>query len=78
MDTIWRHFEHGKQDDVGHFTGHLWAHSESTFFGGKFFHVHGNGRLEEREQVPLNILFPNDLSHPNLAMASTCMALREP
>ena len=47
-------------------TGHLWEYSGSKFFGGRFFHVHANGRLEEREQVPLNLLFPPDMQQPSL------------
>ena len=43
---VWRHFEPGHQDDAGLFTGHLWEYSGSKFFGGRFFHVHSNGRSE--------------------------------
>lgn len=61
VSHIWRHFEPERHNDVVHFTGHLWEYSGSKFFGGRFF-----GRLEEREQVPLNILFPQTPRHPNL------------
>ena len=66
LSHVWRHFEPGHQDDVGLFTGHLWEYSGSKFFGGRFYHLHSNGRLEEREQVPLNLLFPPDMQQPSL------------
>ena len=66
MDHVWKHFEPGCQDDVGHFLGRLWSFSGSNFFGGRFCHIHENGRLEDREQVPLNLLFPLDLTRPTL------------
>ena len=66
LDHFWKHFEPGCQDDVGHFMGRLWAFSGSSFFGGRFFHVHETGRLEEREQVSLNLLFPQEQTHPTL------------
>ena len=58
MHHILQHFPAGTQADVGDFAGLLWNFADSTFFGGKFFHVHPDGRLEDREQVPLNLLFP--------------------
>ena len=63
MHHVLQHFQAGRQADIGDFAGHLWSFSESTFFGGKFFHVHADGRLEDREQIPLNLLFP-DGEHP--------------
>lgn len=66
MDCIWRHYDQGSQDDVGHFVGHLWEYANSTFFEGKFFHLHPTGRLEEKERAPLNILFPHEHGHTTL------------
>ena len=58
MNQVCQQFQEGSQADVGDFVGHLWHFARGTFFGGKFFHVHQNGRKEEREQVPLNMIFP--------------------
>ena len=65
MHLILQHFQEGTQADVGDFAGLLWNLADSTFFGGKFFHVHPNGRLEHREQVPLNMLFPHRVNWPS-------------
>ena len=58
MHDIWTHFDHAVQADVGDFVGHMWSIAKPIAIGSKFFHVRSNGILEEREQVPLNILFP--------------------
>lgn len=58
MQYICQNFQEGSQADVGDFVGYLWCFARGTFFGGKFFHVHLNGRQEEREQAPLNMVFP--------------------
>ena len=58
MNQVCQHFQEGTQADVGDFVGHLWHFARGTFFGGKFLHVHQNGSMEEREQVPLNMIFP--------------------
>lgn len=51
-------FQEGHQEGVGDFVGHLAGFAGGTFFGGKFFHVTNEGRLDEREQVPLNMICP--------------------
>ena len=59
LAPIWQHFQEGLQADVGDFVGHLTSFACSTFFGGKFFHVTKEGRLDEREQIPLNMICPD-------------------
>lgn len=58
MEQVLAHFEQGSQADASDFIGYLWEYANTTFFGSKFFHWTLSGHLEEREQMPLNILFP--------------------
>lgn len=86
MQNICQHFQEGTQADVGDFVGYLWSYAKGTLFGGKCFHIHPNGRLEKREQVPLNMVFaPGDavmtldeiINHwPVKKGANTCMELQ--
>ena len=57
MDLIWEHFEQGSQADASDFLGFLWEYASTSFYGSKFFHWTLSGQLEEREQMPLNVLF---------------------
>lgn len=58
MDQVWAHFDQGSQADASDFLGYLWEYANTNFYGSKFFHWTLSGHLEEREQMPLNILFP--------------------
>ena len=55
---VWAHFEDEQQADVGDFVGHLYTTAAPQNIGGKFFHLKSNGVLEEREQVPINLICP--------------------
>lgn len=58
LADVWSHFDDSTQEDVGEFVGHLWCMANPPVIGGKFFHQRRNGILEEREQVPINLIFP--------------------
>ena len=58
LEPLWHHFQQGQQADVGDFVGHLANLANGTFIGGKFYHVTTEGRLDEREQIPLNMICP--------------------
>lgn len=59
LDDVWSHVDETAQEDVGEFVGHLWTTANPQGIGGKFFHKRHNGVLEEREQVPINLIFPS-------------------
>ena len=58
MTHIWSQFGCEEQADAVDFLHALGTYSGSTFFAGKFFHRSERGHTEEREQFPLNIIFP--------------------
>ena len=58
LQSLWAHFPSGHQADAADFVGFLWAQSDSTFYGGKFYHRRLQGTMEIREQMPLNLIFP--------------------
>ena len=66
MDHFWKHFEPGCQDDVGHFMGRLWAFSGSSFFGGRFFHVHETGRARRKGAGFTQPVVPTGADTPHL------------
>ena len=55
---VWAHFDEQQQADVGDFVGRLYTTAAPQNIGGKFFHLKTNGVLEEREQVPINLICP--------------------
>ena len=59
MDHMWPHFGPADQADAADFLQSIWSYSGSTYFAGRFFHCNERGHTEEREQFPLNILFPD-------------------
>ena len=58
LADVWSHFDDTQQEDVGEFVGHLWSVANPQAIAGKFFHKRLTGLLEEREQVPINLVFP--------------------
>ena len=60
MHQVWAPFKADDQADAADFLRSLWSFAGSTFFEGRFFHRSTRGQLEEREQFPLNLLFPDD------------------
>ena len=63
MQQIWPQFDSDEQADAVDFLHALWTFSGSSFFAGRFFHRSERGHTEEREQFPLNLIFP-DGDHP--------------
>lgn len=59
MHHIWAQFEQDEQADAVDFLHALWTFSGSSFFAGRFFHRSERGHTEEREQFPLNLIFPD-------------------
>ena len=59
MPHIWSQFGQDDQADAADFLRALWTFSGSTFFAGRFFHRSDRGHTEERDQFPLNIIFPD-------------------
>ena len=59
MHQIWAQFDHEEQADAVDFLHSLWTYSGSSFFAGRFFHRSERGHTEEREQFPLNFIFPD-------------------
>ena len=59
MQHIWAQFDQDHQADAVDFLHALWTYSGSSFFAGRFFHRSERGHTEEREQFPLNFIFPD-------------------
>ena len=62
MQHVCPHFEDEAQADAADFLHSLWTFAAGTFFEGRFLHRSVKGHLEEREQFPLNLIFP-DAAH---------------
>ena len=60
MHQVWAPFKADDQADAADFLHSLWSFAGSTFFEGRFFHRSTRGHLEERDQFPLNLIFPDD------------------
>lgn len=59
MQHVWAPFVDEAQADAADFLHSLWSFAAGTF-EGRFFHRSVKGHLEERDQFPLNLIFPDD------------------